>query len=206
MLYPVLRFLFGWVLQLAWWPRIIGRENLRVKGGAIVVSNHISFWDPVFLAIISPRIIHFMAKKELFSNALGNWFMRSLNVFPITRKSGDVGSIKNALKLLDKGKVMGIFPEGTRSNTGELAAFEKGVGMITIKSGKPVIPVFIYPRSFKERTMCAIGEHIDVSELIKGVPKHEQFAYVSECLYSAVLSLQDRIAEVQQRGIHRREK
>lgn len=206
MLYPILRFLFGWILLLVWWPRVIGRDNLRIKGGAIVVSNHISFWDPVFLAIISPRIIHFMAKKELFSNALGNWFMRALNVFPITRKSGDVGSIKKALSLLEKGKIMGIFPEGTRSLTGDMAAFEKGVGMLTLRSGKPVIPVFIYPRSFKERTMCVIGKPIDVSQIVKDVPKHDQFAFVSDFLHTSVLALQNEIAEVQHVGINRRRK
>ena len=97
MLYIILKYTIGPLLWLLWRPMIIGKENLAVKGKAVFASNHTSMLDPVLLAIISFRNIHFMAKKELFSNKLIALLLRSLLSFPVDRKNADLQSLKRAM-------------------------------------------------------------------------------------------------------------
>ena len=126
MLYLLIKWTIGQLILLVTRPIVYGRQNLRVKGKAIFIANHRSMWDPLILALVSPRNIHFMAKKELFESKVGNFFFRSLYAFPVNRRNVDLQSLKNALKVLDKGEVFGIFPEGKRAVTDSLDEFEKG--------------------------------------------------------------------------------
>ena len=109
MLYLLIKWLIGPIILLVTRPIVYGRQNLRVKGKAIFIANHRSMWDPLILALVSPRNIHFMAKKELFASKLGNFFFRSLYAFPVNRRNVDLQSLKNALKVLDKGDVLAFF-------------------------------------------------------------------------------------------------
>ena len=70
MLYVILRTLLYPILSLIWRPYIVGWENLRIKGKAIIASNHTSMLDPIIIALVTPRIVHFMAKKEIFKNKI----------------------------------------------------------------------------------------------------------------------------------------
>ena len=125
MLYLLIKWTIGQLILLVTRPIVYGRQNLRVKGKAIFIANHRSMWDPLILALVSPRNIHFMAKKELFESKVGNFFFRSLFAFPVNRRNVDLQSLKNALKVLDKGEVFGIFPEGKRAVTDSLDAAVK---------------------------------------------------------------------------------
>ena len=142
MLYLLIKWTIGQLILLVTRPIVYGRQNLRVKGKAIFIANHRSMWDPLILALVSPRNIHFMAKKELFESKVGNFFFRSLYAFPVNRRNVDLQSLKNALKVLDKGEVFGIFPEGKRAVTDSLDEFEKGAAFLAIRSGAPVIPIY----------------------------------------------------------------
>lgn len=164
MLYILLVIFVKLPLCLIMMPRLYGRrENLRIKGGVIFVCNHLSQMDPVALCLISPRIIHFMAKKELFETKIGRLFFKSLFVFPVSRKSADVKSIKNAISMLSRGKAFGIFPEGKRSVTGSLDEIEKGPAFIAVKSGAPVVPIYLSPNEHGG----AIGFRAMVGDVIR---------------------------------------
>lgn len=94
MLYMLLKMLLGPLLLLILRPIVYGKQNLRVKGKAIFICNHRSMWDPVIIAICTPRMVHFMAKKEIFESKIGNIFFRSLGAFPVNRKNVDLMSLK----------------------------------------------------------------------------------------------------------------
>jgi 1-acyl-sn-glycerol-3-phosphate acyltransferase len=119
-------------------------ENIPKTGGAVIASNHISVLDPPVLGVALPRQVHFMAKQELFANPVFAWVIKKLNAFPVHRGAADRVAIRKALSLLEQQKLVGIFPEGTRSKTGVLGAAEPGVALIAAKAGAPIIPTAIF--------------------------------------------------------------
>lgn len=163
MLYYFFKYCLKWLLWLIHRPQILGKkENLRLKGGVIFISNHQNLLDPVMIMLVSPRIINFMAKKELFENKVLNRIFRSMRGFPVNRRTADMKALKQALALLDEGEAFGIFPEGTRSVTGEMDEFEKGTAFIAAKTSAPIVPLYISPSSYKfgRRLRIIVGECI----------------------------------------------
>ena len=112
------------------------------KGGFILASNHISNLDPVLLGICSVRRMNFMAKIELFKGALGFILVR-LGSFPVKRGTADLGAMKEGIKRLKNGRVVLIFVEGTRRIGDAPSHAQPGAGFLAIKSGVPVVPVFL---------------------------------------------------------------
>jgi 1-acyl-sn-glycerol-3-phosphate acyltransferase len=156
--------------QILLWPffhlffllRQTGKEHLPREGKVIVICNHISVLDPITLGVTLPRPIHFMAKIELFKNPLIAKLLKSLNAFPVDRSRGDVASIKKAISILSEEKVFGIFPEGTRG----AGTMKEGAAMIALKSGAPVVPVYIEGRYKLFRPMKVwVGEAIQPPRL-----------------------------------------
>ena len=142
LLYRVARPPVRGALWLRYRPLIQGGENVPARGGLILAANHLSGSDPVLIAVVSPRPVAFMAKKELFGPLLGPLLQR-VNAFPVDRSHGDLGALKTAIRLLGQGLVLGIHYEGTRSRTGEALAPREGVGFLQAKTGVPVIPVAV---------------------------------------------------------------
>lgn len=121
----------------------VGRENIPRTGGVIVASNHISNLDPPAVGAGMRRQVRFMAKEELFHPEICGIFMRCAGTFPVRRSTADRKAIKRAIELLDQGNVVGIFPEGTRSEDGKLREPELGLGLIALKSRAAVIPTAV---------------------------------------------------------------
>lgn len=166
MLYYIFRYTIGYLIALFMRIKVINRHRLRIKGPAILVCNHSSMADPVMLAIATPRPIHFMAKAELFSNPVKAFLFNMMLVFPVKRHTADISAIKKSVSILKNGGIFGIFPEGTRSITGELDELEKGAAFISMRSGAPVIPVFISPDSYRKlRLKIIVGEPVSVEGL-----------------------------------------
>lgn len=167
MLYIIAYIFFKWLLWLIYRPKVFGnKKNLRLKGGVIFIANHRALYDPLLLVVSSPRIIHFMAKKELFDNPVGRVFFKSLFVFPVNRKTADMKSIRQSLKLLRDGKAFGIFPEGRRSATDGMDEFEKGTAFIAAKSGAPIVPIYINPKKSRSgRSLLYVGDVILPGEI-----------------------------------------
>ena len=123
--------------------KIIGAEHIPVSGGVIIAANHISLWDPPVLGAACTRAINFMAKEELFVNSVFKWIITTLKAFPVRRGTADRTAIRYAISLLKNGEILGAFPEGTRSMTGELGKPEPGIAMIALKAGVPIVPAAI---------------------------------------------------------------
>lgn len=121
-----------------------GLENLDRKGGFIIAPNHVTEFDPLFIAMASKRLYHYIAKYELFTNPVLNKAITHLNAFPIVRGHGDMTAINYAIELVRRGEVLCIFPEGTRSPDATPKTAKSGVGLMARKTGADVIPTAIY--------------------------------------------------------------
>lgn len=135
----VLRPFFGWYFH---W-RLEGFHHLPVTGPAIVTANHVNYLDPLVIGAALPRTVHFMAKHELFENRVLAWILPRVHAFPVKRGQPDRQAIRRALDILAAGEVVAIYPEGTRSETGELQDMHGGAAMIALKSGAPVVPLAV---------------------------------------------------------------
>ncbi len=139
MLYRLLRRLFAvlfWIGRV----KVIGRENLPATGGVIIAANHLSIWDPVVIAVGVEREISYMTKEEAFEHTVVASFLSALNAFPVKRGIPDRKAMKVGLEVLEQGKVVGIFPEGTRSKSGEISKPHHGVAMLALKGRVPIVP------------------------------------------------------------------
>lgn len=139
------RWLLSWVLA---YPLLQALTRLRVNGRrllpagpAILVANHITNVDPLVLGIAAARELHFLAKEELFrASPLFSWLIRSFNAWPVRRGGADAGAIRQCSRLLQRGRLLVLFPEGTRSQTGEIAKFMPGAAMLAITNRAPLVP------------------------------------------------------------------
>lgn len=122
---------------------VSGRENIPKKGGFILASNHCSHLDPVILGIVCRRKLNFMAKEELFRNPFFAWFMYRFGAFPVKRRRADISALKEAMKRVNSGNALVIFPQGSRDYDLEASEPQAGVGFLASKIDVPVIPVFI---------------------------------------------------------------
>ncbi|MGD8628796.1 MAG: lysophospholipid acyltransferase family protein [bacterium] len=120
-----------------------GGERVPAKGGVIIASNHISYFDPPVVGCGIPRELHFMAKEELFKNPVFAAIIRSYNAIPLKRSVGDMAALRKAVKLIRQGRAVLMFPEGTRSLSGKLLKAKAGVGMIGVMTSAPIVPVHV---------------------------------------------------------------
>lgn len=174
MLYYIFKYFVKWALWLIHRPKIYGKkENLKLKGGVIFICNHQNLLDPVMIMTVSPRIINFMAKKELFDNKIAGAIFRSMHGFPVNRRTADMKALRKALALLEQGEAFGIFPEGTRSVTGEMDEFEKGCAFIAAKTSSPIVPIYISPSSYKfgRRLRLIVGDCIYAQQVKDALPE-----------------------------------
>ena len=124
--------------------RIRGVENIPAEGGVLLASNHASFLDPpVVGAGYRGRPIHFMARDTLWNSKFGTWWMDKVGCIPVSRGTGDMRALKTTIKMLKDGKAVSMFPEGTRTEDGELQVAKGGIGFIIEKSGCVVVPAYI---------------------------------------------------------------
>lgn len=143
--------------------KITGKENIPEKGSLVIMANHISLLDPPIVGCFSDRRVYYMAKSELFRNKIFGNIIKTLGAFPVKRGRPDRGAIKKAYQLLEDGKVMGMFPEGTRSKTEKLGRAKSGAVMIPIRKEAPILPVGI---KFKKwgKLVVSIGEPFTLDE------------------------------------------
>jgi 1-acyl-sn-glycerol-3-phosphate acyltransferase len=128
------------ILRLFFRFTIEGKENLPSSGAFLVAANHVSYLDPPVVGVLFGRQVHFMAKSELFEIAWLGPLLRRLGSFPVVRESADTKSVKHAIALLKEGKIVGIFPEGRRSTSGEMLEGELGMALLTKQAKVPLIP------------------------------------------------------------------
>jgi 1-acyl-sn-glycerol-3-phosphate acyltransferase len=137
---PILRVLFR--------PWVEGGEHIPTEGGAILASNHLSFSDSIFLPLVVPRKITFLAKADYFTGTgvkgkLTKGFFSGVGQVPIDRSGGAASeaALRTGLRILGGGNLLGLYPEGTRSPDGRLYRGKTGVARMALEAGVPVIPV-----------------------------------------------------------------
>lgn len=124
--------------------KIIHPERLINEGPLLIVSNHVSYFDPPLIGISFARDINFLGRKTLYSNPVARWMFPRLNVVPVDQEKAEVAPLKAVIRLLKEQKRVLIFPEGQRSPTGELQPGQPGAGFIVAKTGAPVLPLRIF--------------------------------------------------------------
>jgi 1-acyl-sn-glycerol-3-phosphate acyltransferase len=146
MFYHLMKYvLLGPLLRLIYRPRARGLENIPRSGGFILAANHISFVDSLFMPLACPRPVVFLGKSDYFKSWRTRWFFKAVNVIPVQREGGSAGeaAILAGIQALREGKVVGIYPEGTRSPDGRLYRGKTGVARMALEAQVPVIPVSI---------------------------------------------------------------
>ncbi|MCL1791174.1 MAG: 1-acyl-sn-glycerol-3-phosphate acyltransferase [Peptococcaceae bacterium] len=124
--------------------RVVGAQHVPKTGSCIIAANHINYFDPFFLVCAIPRILHFIGKATLFRNPIVGWVLKKLGAFPVSRDGeGDISAIRRCMAILKENNTLAIFPEGTRSATGEMNQALDGVGLIAERSRAPIVPVRI---------------------------------------------------------------
>lgn len=145
---------------------VIGLENFPKEGGVLLCSNHIDNLDPPVVAITAPRPVSFMAKEELFKVPILGTIIEKVNSFPVKRGMSDRDALRKGLSILKNGQVMGLFPEGTRSKTGELGKGLSGAGFFALRSNASVVPcAIIGPYKPFKKIRIVYGKPIDMDKL-----------------------------------------
>ncbi|GAB4073563.1 lysophospholipid acyltransferase family protein [Barrientosiimonas marina] len=142
-LYPIAKTAVSYLFYPLYRIQVIGKENIPEDGPVIICSNHISNLDPPVVGITSPRNIHFMAKGELFQKPILGRLLTSINAFPVKRGMKDRNALREGLSILEKGHTLGLFPEGTRSRTGQLGQPLAGAGFFALRSNAAIVPCAI---------------------------------------------------------------
>ncbi len=158
---------FVWYLLKPFYRmEVHGRDNIPEDGPVIICSNHISNLDPPIVGGAATRDLHFLAKAELFKGKFFNYFFRKLNAVPIKRGTNDRQALRESLTLLKEGKVLGLFPEGTRSKTGEIGEGLSGIGFFALRSDAIIIPcVIIGPYKIGRKLKVVFGAPVEMTSL-----------------------------------------
>ncbi|XJZ26061.1 lysophospholipid acyltransferase family protein [Bacillota bacterium Lsc_1132] len=166
---------------------IIGLENFPKEGGVLLCTNHIHNFDPPVVGITAPRPVHFMAKEELFKVPVLGEIVRKCNAFPVKRGMSDREALRKGLTLLKEGHVLGLFPEGTRSRTGELGKGLAGAGFFALRSQSAVVPcAIIGPYKSFRKLKVVYGKPIQMEEVRKRKASAEE---VTELIMSEIHKL-----------------
>lgn len=173
--------------------RIEGWENVPEKEGVIIASNHRSYADPVILTMPMKRPVTYMAKEELFHNKIFGAFIRFLGAFPVKRGAGDMQVIDDCVDILESGRNVVIFPEGTRSKENKVGRGKTGVALIAAKSGADVLPmgiVFEGPKlHFRSKVTLKIGKLIKSEELDIGDGSPKQLKLIKKRIMDSITEL-----------------
>ena len=163
--YQLWRRLLKLVAVFVYRVRFSGQENIPATGGVLVVSNHQSHFDPPLVGIGCRRQMNYVARRTLFSFPPFGWFLHSVGAIPIDRDGIGLGGIKESLKLLKRGEMVLIFPEGTRTSDGEIKPFRPGFTALAARSNAAILPVAVdgafqvWPRTKKYPGLGKIRVH-----------------------------------------------
>ncbi|MDW0115572.1 lysophospholipid acyltransferase family protein [Sporosarcina thermotolerans] len=186
-LYPFGKFLVSTIFYPLYRVKVIGKENFPQEGGVLLCTNHINNFDPPVVGMSSPRTVHFMAKEELFNVPILKSILPSVNAFPVKRGMSDREAFRTTLKLLRGGHVVGMFPEGTRSKTGELGKGLAGAGFFALKGDAVVMPcAIIGPYKPFKMLKVIFGKPIDMTSYRETKASAEE---VTEVIMSEIRTL-----------------
>lgn len=194
-MYKFAAFVVKMFLSIFGRVKVLDKEKLPKSGSYVIACTHTGFVDILWLGIATlPTEIHYMAKKELFQNKPLKWLMESLHAFPVDRENPGPSAIKTPRKLLKEGKVVGIFPSGTRSS--EDVPLKRGAVTIAVHADVPIVPAaYVGPNNFKDlfkriKPRLIYGEPIHLPE---GMSKKEGMEILMQQLDQEMKTLQNKI-------------
>ena len=165
--YKVCKIIYTVLLKMLFRPKVYGTENIPKEGSLIFAGNHKHAVDPVVVMSSTDRLVHYMAKEELFRGLHGKLFEK-IGLIKIHRGKGNPVAVLQAEKILKNGGTIGIFPEGTRNKTEkELLKFRYGTVMIAKRTNTPIVPFAIRGkyRLFRKGLEIEFGKVIEVSDM-----------------------------------------
>jgi 1-acyl-sn-glycerol-3-phosphate acyltransferase len=176
--YGILRAFLTPFLMVLFRPKVKGLRHVPGSGPVIIASNHLSFSDSIFMPLVVPRKVTFLAKSEYFTSPGPKGLLKKLTFIalgqvPVDRSGGrrSEAALITGLKVLDEGKCLGIYPEGTRSPDGRLYKGRSGIARLAIESGSPVIPVAMFNTEKIQPTGTVVPKVMRV-EMIFGEPMY----------------------------------
>ncbi len=182
--------------------QVVGAENVPASGPVILVSNHVSYWDPFVMGAASPRIITYLAKEVLFKIPIVGFFIKGWGAVPVKRGRTDRESFTRYLELLKQGHALGIYIEGTRNrkNPDKMLPPKSGPAMLTLRSNAPVVPLVLINsnkilRSFR-RVKVIIGQPIQL-EYDANLDKKEIYQQIGNQIITEIMKLKqsDQISQ-----------
>lgn len=181
---------------------VYGDENIPRHGPCLIACNHLSYFDPPFIgSAVRSREVFSMARSSLFNTKFKNWLFSNMNCISLDRQSGDIGAIRAALRLLNGGKCLMIYPEGTRSADGNAGATLAGVGMLACKTKAPVIPCRIFGTfevmsrhnrffDWNQKANIVFGEPVRAENYMPNEETRERYRVAADVIMAAVHNLQ----------------
>lgn len=201
--YHVIQALTRTVATIGFQARSWRTDNFPPSGGALICSNHQSFLDPMVIGNASRRPMNYLARKTLFRFGPMRWFLDFVNTIPVEHDGFGVGGVRETLRRLKQGEMVLLFPEGTRSENGELQPFKPGFSAIARRSRVALVPVGVdgafdaWPRSAtlpqRSQVRVVVGEPLSV-ELVRTLDDQQ-----------LVDELRERIAECMMQARKRRD-
>lgn len=187
--------------------QVFGAENIPSSGGVMLMSNHVSYLDPIFAGAAAPRNLHYMARSTLFKPGFIEWFLRNMNAFPVNQGAPDRRAIRTALKVPEDGDLMVMFPEGTRSVDGKtLGKAAAGAGFIAYRTQAPVIPMFlsgtqdVLSRKAKRpkiaKIVVSFGKPLDMEPYRKSKASREVYDKIGEEVMARIAELRDGLVRM----------
>ncbi len=198
MFYNFLKIIVRPIFFLLYRVKLIGGEHAKYEGGMMLISNHVSATDPIFMHLVVKPKVYFMAKEELFKNPLLRAIIKAFGAFPVNRGKGDMEAIKTCFKLIKQGRTIGIFPEGTRSKTGELLRFQPGVSMIAVRTHADILPVYLDGKMrIFHKNYIVMGAPFNLAEEFKELKLSnvELMKQSTEVVRGRILALKEQLAQ-----------
>ena len=194
--YKVCHAVFSGIVRFLFNIKIVNPENETDEGRFLVCANHVSATDPVIIAYaFKKHQVMFMAKKELFKIPLLSGLIKMLGAFPIDRGGSDVGAIKHAVKVLEDGKCLGIFPQGHRYPAKDPRTTQRknGAALICTRAKADVIPVYIHRKNNKfrlfARTYVIIGKRIPFDTFSYDPDGTGEYKRVTDSIFEVVCDI-----------------
>lgn len=209
MFYIIARAILYILCKLLFGHKAYGRGNVPKKGGIIIAPNHASYLDPIFVGVGAHRCLHFIARESLFRNFFFAAILSNVRAFPIKRNFQDVGAMREAISLLKRGRAVLVFPESTRTSSGNLQPAKAGISLLAHLGFAPVVPVYIkgnyaiWPKNRKSIKLMPVsvyfGRPLDFQEFVKV----NKYAKISDAYQPFADYIMERIAELGNRAFIR---
>ncbi len=197
-----IRMLGIWAMKLVYSPRIINAERIPERGGALIVANHVTYADALFLTMICPRPVRFIVAEEFMGYRLLAWVLEIFNSLPISTKNPRE-AILNAARGIENGDLICIFPEGQLTRSGCLTPIRRGMELIARRAKAPIIPIYMdglwgsiasfsrgrfftkLPQSIPYPFTVAVGEPLEAETFSSRVVLRKFRELSASCLESA---------------------